>query len=288
MLRTVSRRSALASFILLGLASLSPAVAHGGEKGRTYLALGDSIAWGVTNVVPVSYGDQGYVKLYADWLATRDDGVRPKVINLAISGESSESFFTGPGALPPGYPRDILSNLNYTSPTQTQFTKFLEVVSAEKAAGRRIEVVSFCLGANDLFSLLASPQWNAAGADHQALLDQTLNEIHANYFKFLTSLRVELPHARLLLLNYYNPFEVLGPDDPFNQLFIYFDGVHSAFVQELAKQFKGHFVDIYTPFLGHARQYTYILQGNVHPNKKGYCIIAQQMISEEDDEEEDD
>jgi lysophospholipase L1-like esterase len=266
--------------ILLGLASLSPAVAHGGEEGRTYLALGDSVAWGVTNVVPVSYGDQGYVEPYADWLATQDDGVRPKVINLAISGESSESFFTG--VLPPWYGRDILSNLNYKRTTETQFGKFLKVVRAEKAAGRRIEVVSFCLGANDLFSLLASPQWNAAGADHQALLDQTLKEIHDNYVKFLTRLRVELPYARLLLLNYYNCFEVLGPDDPFNQLFIYFDGVLSAFDQELAKQFKGHFVDIYPPFVGHAVEYTYILQGNVHPNALGYSIIAKQMEEEDD------
>jgi hypothetical protein len=45
--------------ILLSLASLSPAVAHGGEKGRTYIALGDSVAFGVTNIfpIPVSDGD---------------------------------------------------------------------------------------------------------------------------------------------------------------------------------------------------------------------------------------
>jgi hypothetical protein len=35
---------------------------------QTYLALGDPIAFGETNVIPVSFGDQGYVKLYADFL----------------------------------------------------------------------------------------------------------------------------------------------------------------------------------------------------------------------------
>jgi lysophospholipase L1-like esterase len=238
----------------------------------------------VTNITPVSYGDQGYVKPYADWLATQDDGDRPRVINLAIPGETSGSFFTG--VLPPWYSRNVLTNLNYTSPTQTQFAKFLEAVAAEKATGRRIEVVSFALGANDVFALLESPEFNAPGADQEALLEQTLAEIYANYVAFLTRLRAELPHTRLLLLNYYNPFEVLGPNDPLKQLYIEVTGAVTAFDRQLAKRFKGHFVDIYTPFLGNAAEYTYILQGNVHPNALGYSVIAQQMIGE--DEEEDD
>jgi hypothetical protein len=53
MLRAVSRRSALSALILLGLASLSPALARGGEKGRTYIAVGDSVAFCVTNITPV-------------------------------------------------------------------------------------------------------------------------------------------------------------------------------------------------------------------------------------------
>jgi lysophospholipase L1-like esterase len=284
--RAVSRRSALPALILLGLASASPAVARGGERGRTYLALGDSLAFGVSAIDPVSYGDQGYVKPYADWLATQDDGVRPKVINLAIPGETSDSFFTG--VLPPWRGRAILNNLNYTSPTQTQFGKFLEAVAAEKAAGRRIEVVSFALGANDLQALVLSPQFNAPGAVQQALVDQTLRTVFVSYVAFLTRLRAELPHARLLLLNYYNPFEVLGPDDPINRIFTYAAGVHSAFVKRLAKPYKGHFVDIYTPFLGHAAEYTYILQGNAHPNALGYSVIAQQMIGDAHDKDEED
>lgn len=284
MLRAVSRRSALSALILLGSTSLLPAVARGGEKGRTYLALGDSLAFGVSDVEPVSYGDQGYVKLYADWLASRDDGVRPKVINLSIPGETSGSFFTG--IVPPWWERDVLNNLNYTRPAQAQYAMFLKAVAAERAAGRRIEAVSFALGANDLEALLVSPEFNAPGANQPALLERTLAQIHANYVAFLTRLRAELPHARLLLLNYYNPFEVLGPGDPINQTLTYAAGVHSAFVKRLAKQYRGDFVDIYAPFVGHAAEYTYILQGNEHPNALGYSVIARQMIG--DDEDDDD
>src|SRR4051794_31439969 len=186
MLRAVSRRSALAALILLGLASAAPAVARGGERGRTCRALGDSLAFGVTNITPLSYGDQGYVKPYADWLATQNDGVRPRVINLAISGETSYSFFTG--LLPPWWSRAIANNLNYISSTQTQFGKFLDVVASEKAAGRRIEVVSFALGANDLQELVQSPAFNAPGADQQALVNQTILTVYLNYVRFLTRL----------------------------------------------------------------------------------------------------
>jgi lysophospholipase L1-like esterase len=277
MLRTVKRRSLLAGLMLVGLTSLSPVVARGQGNGGTYIALGDSLAFGVTDVVPVSYGDQGYVKPYADWLATRYGGVRPRAINLAIPGETSDSFLTG--LLPPWWGRDVLSNLNYTSPTQIQFDKFLEAVAAEKAAGRGVEVVSFAIGANDVQALLMSPAFNAPGADHKALLDQTLENIFNNYVTFLTRLRDELPRARLLLLNYYNPFEVLGPGDPINQIFTYAAEVISDFVKRLARQYKGHLVDIYTPFVGHAAEYTYILQGNVHPNDLGYSVIAKQMIA---------
>jgi hypothetical protein len=88
-----------------------------------------------------------------------------------------------------------------------------------------------------VFALLVSPEFNAPGADQQALLEQTLAEIYANYVAFLTRLRAELPHARLLLLNYYNPFEVLGPNDPLKQPYIEVTGVITAFDRELAKQF---------------------------------------------------
>src|SRR5262245_726290 len=50
---------------------------------QTYLALGDSLAFGQTTPpLQPSFGDQGYVKPYADWLATQNGGIRPNVINL--------------------------------------------------------------------------------------------------------------------------------------------------------------------------------------------------------------
>ena len=98
-----------AAFALLVILFAAPAMAGPIE---TYLALGDSIAFGQTNIIPVSLGDQGYVTLYADFLAKQNAGVRPNVVNLAFPGETSTSFFTGvsPWSTSPGRPKSAASS----------------------------------------------------------------------------------------------------------------------------------------------------------------------------------
>ena len=145
------RHAAIVRVILiLLLASLSRA-----DPMETYLALGDSIAFGVTNVTPVSFGDQGYVSLYADFLATQANGIRPRVVNLAIPGEASTGFFTA--VSPPGLPpHDLLAsvNLNYHGDgSLSQDVLLLNTLAAEGAAGRAITNVSFAIGSNGCGSL---------------------------------------------------------------------------------------------------------------------------------------
>ena len=64
----MTRRSFLAALLVAGLAPAPYASAQAGRSVKTYIALGDSVAFGQTDVLPVSYGDQGYVKPFADWL----------------------------------------------------------------------------------------------------------------------------------------------------------------------------------------------------------------------------
>lgn len=278
----------LAFVAILGAALLPPSAAEAKPKVRTYLAIGDSIAYGETNILPVSYGDQGYVRLYADYLAEKFDGVRPLVINLGVPGETSTSFFTA--TPPPGFLRQPLVNLNYTSESQSQYSKLLAAIAAEKQAGHVITHVSFALGANDFLALASSPEFNAPGANQPLLVQQMLQRLLGNYAVILTQLRALLPHAKILLLNYHNPFAVFGPSNPLNQLSIEVLQAHSAMVKVLAKRFKGRFVDIYTPFLGHEAEYTHIMEifvglpvaSAIHPNTVGYAVIAQQMIGDDD------
>jgi hypothetical protein len=76
------------AWVLLTLIAVNPASAE-----SIYMALGDSIAFGQTDVIPISTGDQGYVRPFADHLASINGGVRPRVVNLAIPGEKTDKFF---------------------------------------------------------------------------------------------------------------------------------------------------------------------------------------------------
>jgi lysophospholipase L1-like esterase len=289
MIRFKRLRVSLSFAALLAVCVAGGSPARAAAPVRTYIALGDSVAFGQTDVLPVSDGsNQGYVGFYANSLAAEQDGVRPQVINLGIPGETSDSFFT---ATPPrpDWVRNIGFNTNYTSPLESQFLKLLSTIAAEKAAGHRITHVSLALGANDYFALLGSAQFNAPGADQAALIRQTLLNIQRNYAFLLTTVRTLLPKAKLLLLTYYNAFTVFGPEDFLNQLTEATVQGHSQIVRGMAKAFKGKFVDVHTAFQGHETEYTHILGVFVglpldvafHPSNAGYAVIAQAMAAED-------
>jgi lysophospholipase L1-like esterase len=250
---------------------------------QSYLALGDSIAFGETNVLPVSFGDQGYVKLYADFLAGQDAGLRPNVINLAIPGETSTSFFTG--VSPAGFaPHNVLDgfNLNYAAnPAQSQNSLMLSTFAAEAAAGHVISHVSFALGVNDLlpFELLHPDFFTLSASQQTALVNEFFAILTANYVAALSEIRAALPNAELLLLNYYNPDTIFGPTDTFNIINGLFDNGQTALIDSLAGPFDAKVVDIHSAFVGHETELTFILSGGVHPNDAGYAVIADQMIA---------
>ena len=246
---------------------------------ETYLALGDSIAFGVTSFTPVSFGDQGYVSLYADFLATQGNGVRPHVINLAIPGETSKSFFTAV-SVSPLPPHDLLAsfNLNYHGDTSlSQDALLLATLAAEAGAGHVITNVSFAIGDNDLLVfeqlhpdfLLLSPD------QQQQLISAFALDLTNSYITVLSQVRTALPDARLLLLNYYNPLGSSPPDNPFNIANTIFDQVHSGILANLAGPFHASVVDINTAFRG--RESELITPGGSHPTDQGYAVIAQQM-----------
>jgi lysophospholipase L1-like esterase len=280
MKRTESEALTRIAFIILALlvAGVSRA-----DPIETYLALGDSIAFGVTNVIPVSFGDQGYVRLYADFLATQANGMRPHVVNLAIPGETSTSFFTA--VSPPGYaPHDLLAsvNLNYHGAgSLSQDALLLNTLAAEATTGRVITNVSFAIGDNDLlaFEALHPDFFSLPPAEQQQLISTFFAVLSDNYVLALSQVRSALPDARILLLNYYNPLGGFPPDDPFNIANIIFDQGQTSLITGLAGPFHASVVDINPAFRGYENELTYIASGDGHPTPQGYAVIAQQMAS---------
>ena len=278
--------------IALGVIVLTAAISQAQPALAAYIALGDSITFGETDLQYIpSFGDRGYVGLYADYLATLNGGDRPTVINLAIDGETSASFTSGIGRTPPvvGRTDTILAaqNLNYNPDALVpQRDLFLSKVASEQAAGNTIDTVSISLGFNELAALASSPN----------PLDQlpaTLTTYRDNYSSVLTEVRQQLPDADLFILNYFNPFPA-NSTSPAAPIFAAGGPSLNNIIRDLAVEYDGFYVDTFTPFVGNEAASTFIDEmpagstveppfggvlpiGNVHPNETGYSAIAMQV-----------
>ena len=263
--------------------------------GSTYIALGDSLTFGETDLIyRQSYGDRGYVSLVADSLAGQNGGVRPNVINLAIDGETSASFTTASGRVPPvtGRTDAILANenLNYAGATGvSQATMFQQMVASQKAMGNTVSTVSITMGDNDLFTLFNSAGFTP-GSAVDPMLASTLATYKTNFTGIMSLIRGLLPNATIDVVGGYNPFPA-DPTNTFGPLAASAGVQFNNTAQSIAAQFGARFIDTATPFMGHEVAYTYqaglpqnsvvggtyggsLPLGDVHPNALGYSVIA--------------
>jgi len=247
---------------LVLIAALSLSVVA--QAGSTYLALGDSLSYGLTpdatglfGYNAPSDGNRYYVANVANAVGTLE-GSAPTVIDLAIPGETSKSFgdvsnlFRG---------ANTSYGANVFLPRQiSQFDFAQEKIAA---LGSSIHTVSFALGANDFLALSGDLQ-----ADPTAVQNAFLS-IGGRYATFLTTLRTELPNARLILPGYYNPYLATDArhapaDGVIRQL--------NTLIQGYAVSFNGRYVDFYSPIEGH--QDTLLAPGDIHPNEAGYAALG--------------
>ena len=271
-------------------------------SAATYIALGDSITFGETDLryIP-SDGVRGYVDDFATVLAARSSNP-VNVINLAIDGETSSSFFTGFGRTPPVVGRGdlplALQNTNYSGPTpMTQSEMFRQRAAEVKSAGDTISTISITLGFNELAALSALPPDAALAA-----LGPTLDRYRDTYGAVLAQIREVAPAADLYLLNYYNPFPAddNATPNPATPIFAAGGPQLNAIIQDFAVRYNGIYVDTATPFVGREAELTFIDEvgngdvtpppysqfdnglapiGNVHPTEEGYAVIARQLAA---------
>jgi lysophospholipase L1-like esterase len=275
-----NHRRRLATWLALFLALFAASTATA-DPIQTYVALGDALAFGQTTTSPQpSYGNQGYVQQLANALGANNNGIVPNVINLALSGETSSSYFTADnsnGARPAG----AQANLNYGGDTSLAQRDILAgVLAAEHAAGRVITTVSFALGQGDFLALSKTSAFQSATLSQQeSMIDQLIGTLKTNYTTALTQIRGALPDAKILLPSYYNPYGYLGPGDANNVLTGYFVNSQLKLVQSLSQPFNASAVDLATPFVGNELQLTNVASGNPLPNAQGYAAIANQIIA---------
>lgn len=270
-------------------------VPHEAQAKPTYIALGDSITFGETDLnYAQSFGVRGYVGLYANTLATRL-GTTPNVVNLAIDGETATSFFSNAGRTPPVAGRGDaplqLENLNYANSTAlSQSQVFANTVSAQTGLGNTIAAVTITLGFNELAALAPAANTPALEAAALAQVPAELAAYRTNYSNVLSYARGLAPTASFSLLGYYDPFPA-NEASPAAPLFDTYGAQLNSIIQQLATQYGAIYVNNATPFVGKEAAYTYqgvlpagssvsglygglLPIGDVHPNALGYAQIA--------------
>jgi len=276
--------------LLLGLAA-RPAAAQ-----RTYLAVGDSVAFGYQDQTltplpaapPFSTGFAGYARPYDAFLSAQA-GAPVTLINLGLFGETTASLVTAS----PATAGNGLLNGNYNpAAPQTQYA----LLTAELTApGANVTNVTVQVGANDILNLAATTAFEDAfdtgdGATVQKLLAGTLAEVGTDYDLLLGQIHALAPQADVQVLGYYDPYAALTGLDPIS---VYLRAatapLNQALNAKIAQEAAAHgdqFVDLSGPFSGH--ESTLTLSGeliqtsfgpapNDHPSAAGYAVIAGQL-----------
>jgi lysophospholipase L1-like esterase len=186
----------------------------GGRDARAdvpvYLSLGDSDAFGADDASSgPSYGVTGYVGAYAQLLASMD-GVAPQVINLALPGETSTSFFTGVGRATASGATDsqlAAANANYTGDTLiTQQVMMISAIQHALSNSQAVTDVTLSLGSGDLLAVTLQPGFQSLSqAAQMADFQAALATFQTNELRLLAELRQLLPSTNLTLVGAVNP-----------------------------------------------------------------------------------
>jgi lysophospholipase L1-like esterase len=252
----------LAAFLFLVF--LSPASAAGAQTGDApaYIALGDSLAFGVGAEDPEQ---QGYVALAYNSLSTSDryGDTGLDLVNLAVPGATSSDLLLEGGQL--------------------------DVALAEidqRSEANAVEIISVDIGANDLLALASSESPCTTDPTAEACLEflgQTLSALQDNLRTVLQRLREAAPGAGIYVLNLYNPFSGTGDvregiaDLGVQQL----NGVVGAVVAD--ESLGARLGDVFQLFRGRGNQW--IASDGLHPNEQGHQVLAEVLLATIDDRE---
>lgn len=216
----------------------NPALAPIGDE---YLALGDSVAYGVGAPFPEQLGYAGV--FYEDYLKRLQPGLL-YYKNLAVPGETSSTFIS-------------------RSRTRSQLERAIDELDAADKAGRKVGPITLTIGGNDMLE--------ARG--------KTLAEKNATLERYDANLQIILERltsrtggkADLILTTYYNPYayNTGGEDEEtawvrrFNEL-----------IKKRASEYKLKVADFFGPIFGREKTYSWIGLGDIHPNTAGHALLA--------------
>lgn len=242
---------------LLSLALLAPAAPAAAAETPAYVALGDSIAFGVGASDPAS---GGYVALTYDALREsdryRDRGL--ELVNLGVPSATSSDLL-----LPGGQLERALNEIS-------------ERQEDTSSADDNVEIITIDIGGNDALALVTSDSPCLAdplGPECQTLVQQMLDTLEENLTEVLRRLRETAPKAAIIVLDRYSPLSGRGGvEDLVADLAVReINGLTESVVS--APELRADLARVYPLFRGRAAQL--VAEDNRHPNDAGHALIAE-------------
>ena len=242
---------------LLFLALLAPAAPAAAKETPAYVALGDSLAFGVGASDPTG---GGYVALTYDALRKsdryRDRGL--ELVNLGVPGATSSDL------LLPG------------SQLERALNEIRERQEDTSSADDNVEIITIDIGGNDLLALVTSDSPCLAdplGPECQVLLQQMMDTLEENLTEVLRRLRGAAPRAAIIVLDLYSPLSGRGgaEDQVADFAVREINGVTESVVSD--PELGADLASVYPLFRGRAAQL--VADDNLHPNDDGHALIAE-------------
>ncbi len=221
----VSRRLLACAVAVVAFAALALAPAAGAKGiGSTYLALGDSLAYGyhqaqfeeeleAKGYVEAANFDDGYVDDFGAILRLLNPKLQ--IVNDGCPGETTETMIEGSGTYGPEYCAG--------GPTGSPFPKaFLHhaypgtqledalAIAEEPGVG----TITLDIGANDILQFLGHTcGFPATFTCSQEQIEAEIGHVAGNVGYILAQLRAAAPEAKIVFVSQYNPYPtVLEPE----------------------------------------------------------------------------
>ncbi len=258
----------LAAFLSLAvLVAFLPSPRAHAADGPAYIALGDSLAFGVGVPEP---SREGYVALAYGSLQTSDRyGERNlELLNFAVPGATSADLLLEGGQLDAA-----LDEINLRT-------------EEDEHADDNVELISISIGGNDLLSLAGANSpctRDTSGEECLEFLGETLSGLQNNLTTALHRLRDAAPNAGIYVIDLYNPFSGTGDfreglaDLAVQQL----NGVIGAVTAD--EDLNVHMGDVFQLFRGRGNQW--IAGDGLHPNEQGHQVMAEVLLATIDNRE---
>ena len=184
---------------------LAPSAGAFGGSQRSYLALGDSLAFGYSqakfnslfpNENPAAY-DTGYVDDFGKVLHLFNPGLR--VVNDGCPGETTDSFINGPCQYQLAFP---LHHPYVGGPASSQLSDALAYLSAHPG---KVSPITLDIGANDALGVIKG----VCNLEPLCIAGQApalFAHVATNLGTILAQVRAKAPNAQIIVLGLYNPF----------------------------------------------------------------------------------